>query len=281
MAVLPDRLRLIGRRALIAVGCLGAIVGLGFGLRSFDASEQIPLPKDEAEIARVYEKRLEQNPQDQEALRQLVQLYWQQDQHKTAISYLEQLITLQPNNMSLYFQKAGLHALAGQREQEEAAYDVIIARRKNHVMALTNKAILRSMKGDIKTASKLFDQAEAAADREIKKTIRGIATDWLRTQLRTNKPWQKRIAYQPSNQVSVISDVVYTQSKTRSLKLDLYLPRNKPSYAIPGIIVIRGGAWRKGDKEGFAFIASHLAKNGFAAASIEYRTSEEVPFPAA
>jgi acetyl esterase/lipase len=182
----------------------------------------------------------------------------------------------------MYHSTAGLHALAGQPEQEEAAYDVIIARRPNHVMALTNKAILRSTKGDLEAARKLFAQAEAsAADREVKKTVRDIAENWLRTRLKVDKPWQTRVVYQPSDQVKVISDIVYAQSKTRALKLDLYLPQNKPRHAIPGIIVIRGGAWRQGDKEGFAFMASRLAESGFAAASIEYRTSEEAPFPAA
>jgi pectinesterase len=45
--------------------------------------------------------------------------------------------------------------------------------------------------------------------------------------------------------------------------------------------VVRGGGWRQGDKEAFGFIAGQLAKEGFAAASIEYRTSSEAKFPAA
>jgi acetyl esterase/lipase len=281
MAVLSHRSQSNLFKALIALGGVGAIVGLWFGLGLLN-SKQATVAQSEAETVLAYEQRLELKPNDQGALRQLVQLHWQQEQYKTAIDYLERLIKLQPDNVSLHFQKAGLHALAGQPEQEEAAYDVIIARRPNHVMALTNKAILRSTKGDLEAARKLFAQAEAsAADREVKKTVRDIAENWLRTRLKVDKPWQTRVVYQPSDQVKVISDIVYAQSKTRALKLDLYLPQNKPRHAIPGIIVIRGGAWRQGDKEGFAFMASRLAESGFAAASIEYRTSEEAPFPAA
>ena len=45
--------------------------------------------------------------------------------------------------------------------------------------------------------------------------------------------------------------------------------------------MVRGGGWRSGDKEAFGFIAGQLAKEGFVAASIEYRTSGEAKFPAA
>lgn len=90
-----------------------------------------------------------------------------------------------------------------------------------------------------------------------------------------------RVAYEPTHKVQVISDIVYAKYSDRTLKLDLYLPRERPRQTIPGIIVIHGGGWRQGDKERFAFIASRLAEEGFAAASIEYRLSTEAPFPAA
>jgi acetyl esterase/lipase len=51
--------------------------------------------------------------------------------------------------------------------------------------------------------------------------------------------------------------------------------------AAPGIVVVRGGAWREGDKEFFGYIAGTLAMRGFVTASIEYRTSDEERFPAA
>jgi pectinesterase len=82
--------------------------------------------------------------------------------------------------------------------------------------------------------------------------------------------------------VRVVPDLVYAQYGARKLRLDLYLPpESSRSGAIPGVIVVRGGGWRSGDKEAFGFIAGQLAKEGFAAASIEYRTSAEARFPAA
>ncbi|MEO0376065.1 MAG: alpha/beta hydrolase [Cyanobacteria bacterium P01_A01_bin.17] len=94
--------------------------------------------------------------------------------------------------------------------------------------------------------------------------------------------WGPRIVYEPADNVEVISDLVYAQHEQgRTLKFDLYLPRDRSTTTIPGIIAIRGGGWHQGDKEGFAPIASRLAEDGFAVASIEYRTSQEAPFPAA
>ena len=72
----------------------------------------------------------------------------------------------------------------------------------------------------------------------------------------------------------------YAAYGERRLLLDLYLPASS-SGPVPGVLVVRGGGWQQGDKEGFAFIAGQLAKEGFAAASIQYRISSEATFPAA
>ena len=48
---------------------------------------------------------------------------------------------------------------------------------------------------------------------------------------------------------------------------------------VPGIIAIRGGGWRSGDKNGFGTIAASLAAHGFAVASREYRVLPDVRFP--
>ena len=82
----------------------------------------------------------------------------------------------------------------------------------------------------------------------------------------------------PSN-VEVIPDVVYATYGEKQLRLDLYLPKPRPAKAVPGIVVIRGGGWRQGDKKGYAPIAAGLAAAGFAAACIEYRVLPEVSFP--
>jgi pectinesterase len=87
-------------------------------------------------------------------------------------------------------------------------------------------------------------------------------------------------ASQAPAETSVVPDIVYARYPDRQLRLDLYLPAKKPA-RMPGIVVIRGGGWRQGDKRGFARIARALAEQGFAAACIEYRVLPESRFPAA
>lgn len=54
------------------------------------------------------------------------------------------------------------------------------------------------------------------------------------------------------------------------LELDLYLPESDRSNAV---VLIRGGWWQRGDKEGMASLARALAADGIAVASIEFPTS--------
>ena len=92
---------------------------------------------------------------------------------------------------------------------------------------------------------------------------------------------QARQAFPPPANLRIVRDLIYASYGERQLRLDLYLPPQKSKRPIPGIVVVRGGGWRQGDKEGFAFIAGYLAKSGFAAVCIEYRASGEARFPAA
>src|SRR5438045_5770546 len=79
----------------------------------------------------------------------------------------------------------------------------------------------------------------------------------------------------PGN-VEKTADIVYARYGDKQLRLDLYMPKPKPAGLIPGILVIRGGGWRQGDKNGFAPIAAGLAAKGLAAACIEYRVLPDV-----
>lgn len=85
------------------------------------------------------------------------------------------------------------------------------------------------------------------------------------------------LAAQPQDNVQVTPDIVYATYGSRQLKLDLYRPPS--SKPLPGIVVIRGGGWKVGDKNGFAGIARGLAAKGFVTACIEYRVIPEVQFP--
>ena len=80
----------------------------------------------------------------------------------------------------------------------------------------------------------------------------------------------------------IVHNVVYAEYGQRRLLLHLYLPPDRdPAVALPGVIAVRGGAWKVGDKEFFGYIAGQLAMQGFVTASIQYRTAKEAKFPAA
>ena len=89
-----------------------------------------------------------------------------------------------------------------------------------------------------------------------------------------------RVQYHPSPRVRVVPAIVFARYGKRALRLDLYLPVDSKE-AVPGVIVIRGGGWMVNDRKESAHVASALAERGVAAASIEYRTADEAPFPGA
>jgi len=75
-----------------------------------------------------------------------------------------------------------------------------------------------------------------------------------------------------------IADLEFARRPERTLKLDLYLPE-PPGKPAPVLIWIYGGGWLSGSKD--PCHTEYMTASGFAAASIEYRYSQEAIFPAA
>ena len=77
---------------------------------------------------------------------------------------------------------------------------------------------------------------------------------------------------------TVRHDVVFGDAGNRPLKLDIYNPtatRNSTA-----VLMLHGGAWRRGDRSLLAPHAMVLAEQGFVAIVPEYRLVEEAVFPA-
>ncbi len=70
--------------------------------------------------------------------------------------------------------------------------------------------------------------------------------------------------------VKVIKDLEYASVAGESLRLDLYLPE-KPGAKLPLLVWIHGGGWTKGSKTTVNPMFIHLAAEGYATASIDYR----------
>ena len=75
-------------------------------------------------------------------------------------------------------------------------------------------------------------------------------------------------------------DVVYKNTGTRDLHLDVFVPQQTESEK-PGVLLIHGGGWQSGSKELLIPLAMQLAAQGFVTATVEYRLSLEAPYPAA
>ncbi|MBM4016778.1 MAG: alpha/beta hydrolase [Planctomycetes bacterium] len=77
-----------------------------------------------------------------------------------------------------------------------------------------------------------------------------------------------------------IRDVEYGKGGGRALRLDILRPKQPPAQPMPVVVYIHGGAWRGGSRAAMPLLCNRLAQEGYFCASIEYRLSQESPFPA-
>jgi acetyl esterase/lipase len=75
------------------------------------------------------------------------------------------------------------------------------------------------------------------------------------------------------------TDIVYGQAAGEDLKLDLATPKGL-DHPVPAIVVIHGGGWQGGNRQGMASIAKQAAAHGYVAATISYRLAPKHIFPA-
>jgi acetyl esterase/lipase/lysophospholipase L1-like esterase len=85
----------------------------------------------------------------------------------------------------------------------------------------------------------------------------------------------------PSALVKEQRDIVYTIRGKRKLHIDAFTPAAKPTMKTPGILIIHGGGWRSGSRGQHVPLAQSLAKEGYAAFTVEYRLSTEALYPVA
>jgi acetyl esterase/lipase len=73
--------------------------------------------------------------------------------------------------------------------------------------------------------------------------------------------------------------VVYGKGGGEDLKLDLYAPSGSPG-PFPAMVLIHGGAWCAGAKEGYRSQARTFAEHGYVAVTVGYRLAPAHRFPA-
>ncbi len=76
-------------------------------------------------------------------------------------------------------------------------------------------------------------------------------------------------------------DVEYGRAGERSLKLDLFLPKQPHETPLPVIVFIHGGGWAKRDKsDAQRHVPPYVASGNYIGASIGYRLTGEALWPA-
>ena len=125
-----------------------------------------------------YQKVLEKNPNNMDALVALANLYLEQGQLEKAIPVLEKIAGLQPSNLDWQFNLAKLYELSEQTDKAEKLYDQMLAKNPKQFKALVGKAMLRQAKGDFQTANSLFKIAEdVAPSPDLKKKIQELSQE--------------------------------------------------------------------------------------------------------
>ncbi|HEX8155473.1 MAG TPA: alpha/beta fold hydrolase [Thermoanaerobaculia bacterium] len=128
--------------------------------------------------------------------------------------------------------------------------------------------------GDEANAARWYREAlrRSPADDRIRTTLQKLGApvgdDELAAMLR---------AWTPAD-VELRTDVVYA-THGRPLRMHVLLPRNAAA-SRPAIVFVHGGGWTEGTRERGLPSLVHFVKQGYVAASIEYRLSGEAIFPA-
>ena len=78
-----------------------------------------------------------------------------------------------------------------------------------------------------------------------------------------------------AQQARSFKDVAYATVNGKPIALDLYLPANVKTP--PLVVYLHGGTWKDGDKTRYP---AFLVARGFAVASLDFRSTNEAPFPA-
>lgn len=92
-------------------------------------------------------------------------------------------------------------------------------------------------------------------------------------------PFIKIAQKETNSAVTQIHDITYKSTESRKLYLDAFY--NTKISLQPIVVLIHGGGWKSGNKSQMHLLAQEIALKGYACFCIEYRLSDEAPYPAA
>jgi len=79
--------------------------------------------------------------------------------------------------------------------------------------------------------------------------------------------------------MTVYENLIYSEPNGIPLGLDIYQPAGDGPFPI--LMLVHGGGWCQGDRQGYVEHGRYFAEAGYLAASIDYRLAPANPFPAA
>lgn len=80
--------------------------------------------------------------------------------------------------------------------------------------------------------------------------------------------------------IEIVRDIEYGTGGGRPLKLHLVRPKKTPNEPMPLLVWVHGGGWTAGNKDSGLPRLIPYVERGYIGATIEYRFSQEAPFPA-
>ncbi len=124
--------------------------------------------------------------------------------------------------------------------------------------------------------------------------LNALAAEWTRNVERKlhRQYWRVRNFLQiPSDEqvrrrlppgVEFFPNLAYRAGDSKAWRLDLVVPRDRSGPPRPAIVFIHGGGWRTGDKRRGYFLHGAIcyASKGYVTATVNYRLTDEAPFPA-
>jgi tetratricopeptide (TPR) repeat protein len=155
--------------ALAGCSILAALVAIGltFGLGAQKSTSSLPTPNSTpAQRLQQYEPVLDRDPANHEAMAQVIDAYIELGQYDKAVTRVEKSLQTAPKDVNLLLELASLYSLNAQDDKAESTYDQILNVDKGNLFALMGKATIRSKKGDIKEAKRLFEEAKKYAPQE-------------------------------------------------------------------------------------------------------------------
>lgn len=92
---------------------------------------------------------------------------------------------------------------------------------------------------------------------------------------------ERLIASAPDG-VIIEPNIAYREGDSKAWRLDLIQPKAESDKPRPAIVFVHGGGWRSGDKRRGYFLqgAKDFAQKGYVCVTINYRLTQEAPFPA-